>query len=342
MKARALGRICRLATTVGVGLALSAYLRRPVPFIFRGKTAVITGGSRGLGLVMARQLVREGASVVLLARNAEELRKAEAELTGLGGAVLALRCDIRKRDHVEHAIQKALERFGQIDILINNAGVIQVGPLEHMTCEDFEESLAVHFFGPLFITLAVLPHMQRSGEGRIVNITSIGGKIAVPHLAPYSAGKFALVGFSDALRSEVRRQGIRVTTVVPGLMRTGSPPNAHFKGRHKEEYAWFAVSDALPLLSMNAERAAALILEACRRGAPRLTIGVQAKAAILLNELFPGATAEIAALVNRVLPSPDPGGAKTLYTGWESQSAVAPSWLTRLSDLATVNNNESR
>jgi short-subunit dehydrogenase len=275
-----------------------------------------------------------------MARNPDELRNAESELTQAGKTVLTVRCDVRKRDQVEHSIQRVIEHFGRVDVLINNAGIIQVGPLQHMTCKDFEQAMAVHFFGPLYTMLAVLPHMRLAGGGRIVNIASIGGKIAVPHLAPYSASKFAQVGLSDAMRAELRRENIRVTTVLPGLMRTGSPPNAQFKGQHKAEYAWFSLSDALPLLSMSAERAASAIVAACRRGAPRLTLGVQTKAAILFNELFPGTAAQMTELLNRLLPSPDAGGSKQLYSGWESQSGILPSWLTALSDQATVENNE--
>jgi short-subunit dehydrogenase len=168
----------------------------------------------------------------------------------------------------------------------------------------------------------------------------VGGKIAAPHLVPYSASKFALIGLSDGLRAELRQENIYVTTVLPGLMRTGSPPNARFKGRHQQEYAWFVLSDAFPLLSMSAERAGRKIIEACRRGAPRLSLGLQTKAAILLNELFPGCTARMAAWVNRLLPGPDPSGSKEIHLGWDSYSSLAPSWLTFLSDQATVKNNE--
>lgn len=319
------------------GWALS---QRTSHYCFSGRIVMITGGSRGLGLLLARQLAAEGARLVLVARNQEELRKAEAELTQAGAVVLAIRCDIRKRDQVDHVVQRALEQFGRIDVLINNAGVIQVGPLEHMTLEDFEDTMAVHLFGPLYTTMAVLPRMRERGGGRIVNITSVGGKMAIPHLGPYSASKFALVGFSDALRAEVRKDNILVTTVVPGLMRTGSPPNAQFKGQHKLEYAWFAVCDALPGLSINAERAASQIISACRKGAARLTLGVHTKAAIVLSELFPGCAARLTAIANRFLPGPDSAGSKTLHSGWESQSSLAPSWLTQLSDEATVRNNE--
>jgi NAD(P)-dependent dehydrogenase (short-subunit alcohol dehydrogenase family) len=326
-----------IAFAAGIGLGLLT--GRP-HFSFRGRTVIITGGSRGLGLLMARRLAAEGARLALLARNADELRSAEEELRAGGTDVVAVRCDVRKRDQVDHAIQRFVEYFGRIDVLINNAGIIQVGPLEHMTCEDFEEAMAVHFFGPLYTTLAALPALREAGDGRIVNIASIAGKIAAPHLVPYSASKFALVGLSDGLRAELSRHGIRVTTVLPGLMRTGSPPNAQFKGRYHAEYAWFAISDALPLLSVNAERAARKIIEACRRGAPRLCVGVPTKAAVLLNEMAPGLSARIAAWANRLLPEPDPSGSKELHSGWDSQSGQVPSWLTCLSDKATLRNNE--
>src|SRR5204863_5194639 len=119
---------------------------------------------------------------------------------------------------------------------------------------------------PLFTTLSVLPAMRRQGEGRIVNISSIGGKIAVPHLLPYDASKFALTGFSEGLRAELLKDGIYVTTVCPGLMRTGSPRNADFKGQHEAEYAWFSIGDSLPGMSMSAEAAAERIVTAFRQG----------------------------------------------------------------------------
>lgn len=107
------------------------------------------------------------------------------------------------------------DRWHAIDVLINNAGVMQVGQLEHMTHEDFRHAMATHFWGPLRLLLEIVPIMQYRGFGRIVKVVSIGGKIAVPHLAPYCASKFALLGLSDAVRAELDRYGIRVTTVTP-------------------------------------------------------------------------------------------------------------------------------
>ena len=169
---------------------------------------------------------------------------------------MTVQCDVTNAADVENMVNQVRGRFGKIDVLVNNAGTIQVGPLEVMKREDFEHAMKAHFWGPLNTILAVLPEMRERQDGRIVNISSIGGKIAVPHLVPYSASKFALVGLSKGLFTELRKDGIVVTTVCPGLMRTGSPRNANFKGKHRDEYAWFSISDSLPVTSIKAERAA--------------------------------------------------------------------------------------
>jgi short-subunit dehydrogenase len=190
-------------------------------------------------------------------------------------------------------------------VLVNNAGIIEVGPVEHAKLEDFQDAFATHFWGPLDIIRASLPHIRRGAEGRIVNIASIGGRIAVPHLAAYTASKFALVGLSEALRAELKKDGILVTTVTPGLMRTGSYVNAKVRGRHADELRWFTAMSATPLTSMRADRAARIILEACRRGRATVTPGVQARAAILLNAFAPNLFASInAAVDSALLPRP--------------------------------------
>jgi short-subunit dehydrogenase len=232
------------------------------------------------------------------------------------------------------------DHYGRVDVLVNNAGVIQVGPMEVMTIEDYEEAMKTHFWGPLYTMLAVLPEMRKRRDGRIVNISSIGGKISVPHLVPYSASKFALVGLSEGLRAELQKDGIAVTTVCPGLMRTGSPRNAYFKGQHRAEYAWFSISDALPVSSMQAERAARAIIAACKRGDAEITLSVQAQIAVRFHGLFPGLTADLLGLVNRLLPSA--GGIGRLRArGRDSQSAISPSWLTALNEAAAQRNNET-
>jgi NAD(P)-dependent dehydrogenase (short-subunit alcohol dehydrogenase family) len=230
-------------------------------------------------------------------------------------------------------------QLGEVDVLVNNAGAIAVGPLETMTLEDYARAMAVHFWGPLYTITEVLPAMRRRRSGRIVNISSIGGKIGVPHLVPYSASKFALAGLSDGLRAELLRHGVRVTTVYPGLMRTGSTARATFKGRHRAEHAWFSISASLPYVSMDAEEAACQILEACRRGDAELVLTGPARAAATVHACMPTLSAGLRALVNRLLPRP--GGLQAHgLPGTASRSLLSPSVLTIPGDTAARRYNE--
>ena len=231
-----------------------------------GKVVLVTGGSRGLGLVLARQAAEQGARVAVCGRDVATLERARSALEALGLPILAVPCDVTSPATVQIMMETVVGTLGPVDVLINNAGVIQVGPVEEMTAADYAEAMAANFWGTVNTTLAVLPEMRGRRSGRIVNIASIGGKISVPHLLPYSASKFAVVGFSRGLRSELAPHGITVVTVCPGLMRTGSPRNATFRGRQRREYAWFNLADSLPLLSTNAESAARRILDGAMRG----------------------------------------------------------------------------
>lgn len=316
-----------------------AVLRHVRRFDFQGRVVLITGGSRGLGLVMARQLAQQGARVAICARDAEELDYAETELSQLGTEVLAVTCDVTDRASVEQMVQSVQDHFGRVDVLINNAGVIQVGPEENMVLRDYEEAMKIHYWAPLYAMLAVLPEMRRRGEGRIVNISSIGGLISVPHLLPYCASKFALVGLSEGFRAELLSEGIYVTTVCPGLMRTGSAGNAWFKGQNEEEAAWFTVSSSAPLATISAERAAAQVLRACRDGRAHIVLSVPAKVVSLIHGVAPGMTADVLAMINGWLPGPGGIGAQRAK-GHESRPEWLPGWTTHLGDQAAVRNNE--
>ena len=331
-----------LLGAAGVVGAMALRRARGRGFSFAGRSVLITGGSRGLGLVMARQLVAEGARVTLLARESDELDRAAADLRQIDSAaqVLTVRADVRQRRDVEYAVELAIGRFGRIDVVINNAGVIQTGPLDHMTLADYENAMNTHFWGPLHVTLAVLPHMRRQHGGRIVNISSIGGRIAVPHMLPYSASKFALTGLSDGLRAELAREKILVTTVFPGLMRTGSPPNATFKGRHEEEYAWFATASSTPGITIAAERAARQILAATRRGDAEVVLTVVAKLAILARAIVPETCARAMRVTDAMLPSATGPAGDVPKRGRDSESEWAPSGLTAPTYAAARRNNE--
>jgi short-subunit dehydrogenase len=326
------------AVAVGALLAIRAVVQWWRKYDLSGKTVLITGGSRGLGLVMARELVREGARLAICARNEAELERARKDLIERGADVLAVPCDVTDKEQVEEMAHVVRDRFGQIDVLINNAGAIAVGPMEVMTLEDYEAAMKIHFWAPLYTTLAVLPEMRQRREGRIVNISSIGGKISTPHLLPYSASKFALTGFSEGLRAELASYGIVVTTICPGLMRTGSPYNAIFKGHHRAEYTWFSLSDSLPFISMSAQRAARQIIAACKRGDAEVVLSLTAQIAVKFHDLFPGLTANLLGFFNKLLPEPGGIGSDSAL-GKDSHSSLSPSGLTALTDKAAQQNN---
>jgi short-subunit dehydrogenase len=303
MKLRRTFIIATIAASASLILPVLRRNRRSVDL--RGQTALITGSSRGLGFILARKLAAEGCKVVICARDSIALEKARADLAAQGATVLAVPCDVSDQNQVAELITIANEHFGPIDILINNAGVIGVGPLQNTTVEDFRMAMGVMFWGVLYPTLAVLPQMKARRQGRIINITSIGGKVSVPHLLPYGSAKFAAVGFSEGLRAEVAQQGISVTTVVPGLMRTGSYLHALFRGRHQDEFTWFALGATLPLISMDAERAATQIIAAAKRGDAEVTLSIPAQILARFHGLFPGITTVLLGQVNRLLlPAP--------------------------------------
>ncbi|MDB5386868.1 MAG: ketoacyl reductase, partial [Planctomycetaceae bacterium] len=242
-----------VAGAVAVGL-IARRRRPPSSKYFIHKTVLITGGSRGLGLVLARKIGQAGARVIICARNAQQLEQARVDLQRRDINASAFECDVTDQVAVQKMMSQIEARWGTLDLVVNNAGWIQVGPFDSLTEDDFEVAMRTHFWGPLYVMLEVLPGMRKRGSGQIVNITSIGGKISVPHLLAYNSSKFALVGLSQGIAAEVAQDGVQVTTVCPGLMRTGSPRNAVFKGDHRAEYAWFSIADSIPGLSMEAER----------------------------------------------------------------------------------------
>jgi short-subunit dehydrogenase len=309
------GSVLAGAAAVGTAAVAAVVIARTVRARsnrLRGKTVLITGSSRGLGLAMAEEFSRRGARIVLTARDAEELERARAILVGreaIAGPdeVLVLPADLRKPENAESLIDSVTRTWGNIDVLVNNAGIITVGPVEDQTVEDFREVMDTNFFSGLHCTLAVLPRMLERRAGTIVNITSIGGKVAVPHLLPYSASKFAEVGFSEGLHAELRDKGVHVLTVCPGLMRTGSHVNALFSGDAEREYRWFSLGATTPLVSTSAQRAARRIVRAVMARETEIAITPQAILASRLAQVSPELTGMIMAAVNRFLPvaSPD-------------------------------------
>ncbi|GAC1651992.1 MAG: SDR family oxidoreductase [Ktedonobacteraceae bacterium] len=305
-----------------------------------GQVVLITGSSRGLGLALAEEFALQGARLVLSARDEQELERARQQLAEQGAEVLAVSCDVTQREQVQHLIEQATMHYGQVDILVNNAGIITVGPFLAQTLNDFEESMNVLFWGPVYATLAVLPQMLERRRGCIVNISSIGGKVSIPHLLPYSSAKFALTGFSEGVHAELAKEGIRVVTVAPGLMRTGSPVNALFKGKHHAEYTWFSIADSLPILSISAKKAAQHIVRATQRRNVEITLTMPAKMLAFVHGTFPQMTIKILSIVNRFLPGAGQAEGYDRSTGKQSETPLSQSFLTTLGQRAAQTYNE--
>jgi short-subunit dehydrogenase len=277
---------------------------------------LITGGSRGMGLLLAKQFARCGCRIAICARDAEELQRAETDIATAGGRAFSVVCDLTDRTQTERMVQEVTDHYGGVDILINCAGIISVGPAQLMKIEDFEEAMAINFYGTLHAIWAVMPQMRQRRTGRIVNISSVGGRVPVPHLLPYSCSKFAVTALSEGLRAELRQDHIQVTTILPGTMRTGSHIQAEVKGQQEAEYRLFTLSATLPFISIAAEEVARQIVTATRRGEAERVISLPAQMMTLMHGTFPGIMTDLLGCINQyVLPSP--AGSTELVSGAE-------------------------
>ncbi|AFD25670.1 SDR family NAD(P)-dependent oxidoreductase [Deinococcus gobiensis] len=312
-------RVPRRVMLLTAAAALAARRTLQTPYELTGRSVLITGGSRGLGLALAREFAARGARLMLAARDGAELERAAADLRARGAQVQTAVADVTDAADVNRLVEETARVYGGLDVLVNNAGLIQTGPLENMTEEDFRDIMEINAFAPLRLTRCALP-LLRARRGRVLIVSSVGGKVAVPHLAPYSMSKFASAGLGQALRAELARDGVGVTTVLPGLMRTGSPRNAQVKGQHRKEYALFATLDNLPVMSLDAAEAARRIVNALVRGDAEAMIGGPAQVLRYAQALAPQLTADLLALGTRFLPGPTTSD--RAVPGREVESAV--------------------
>lgn len=326
------------ATGVGVFLVANAVFKQLSRLNLNGKVVLITGGSRGFGLVLARQLAARGAKLAISARSADDLELARQDLDARGAEVIAMTVDVTENEEVKAMVRDVIQHYGRLDVLVNNAGIIQVGPQHLMTIEDYQLAMQTNFWAQLYAMLAVIPYFISRGQGRIVNITSIGGKIALPHLLPYTASKFASVGLSEGMHAELKKYNIVVTTVIPNLMRTGSPLHADIKGDYQKEYAWFKHADSNPVLSMNPEVSAERIIRALEYGESEVTLSLNGKIATLIKALAPGWVNFMMAAANRLLPEAATGSDSV--KGWAAESSLSQGPISSLSDRAASRNNE--
>lgn len=330
-----------IGLAAGVALGAWAVARRFGRRSLAGRVALVTGGSRGLGLVLARELGRRGMRVVVCARDEAELERARLGLEAEGIEAVALPCDVTDEDGMAGLVADVEENVGPIDVLVNNAGIIQVGPVETFRLEDYRRAMDVIFWGAVYAAEAVLPRMRARRRGTLVNVTSIGAAVGVPHLAPYTAAKFALRGWSEVLGAECAKHGITVVTIVPGLMRTGSFGHALVKGRRYAEASLFSLASSLPVLTMSAERAARRIVRAVIHHERFVVLGAPAKLLRLAHALLPGFVVGTLGLVNRLLPAPEEGSRDGMALPGEIfRRGLGRSVLTTLGDRAAHRYNE--
>ena len=323
---------------LGLLAAARKIYRNVTRYDFENKVVIITGGARGLGLILARQLAAKGANLVICSRDSEQLDQAEQELTASGAKILALAADVSEQQDAQRIVEATIGAFGKIDVLINNAGTMVVGPQEAMEIEDYKEAMDINLWGGLYMIKAALPYLKQA-EGRIANICSIGGKISVPHLLPYSVSKFAMVGLSEGLHAELKRDNVIVTTVIPNLMQTGSPRNIFVKGNHEAEYAWFKTMASSPLFSQKAEQSAKEIIEAIEHGENEVVLTLTAKLVVALQGANPGLVSALSAAANSFMPQMTTDGFKT-KKGYESESEISESDINYRTEVASVANNE--
>ncbi|MEU6995513.1 SDR family NAD(P)-dependent oxidoreductase [Streptomyces sp. NPDC046465] len=282
-----------------------------------GAAALVTGGSRGLGLLMADRLAARGAAVVIAARDADELAAAQQKLRhrNPGATIHTAVCDVRDQESVHRMFRAAHDACGGPDLVIANAGIIQVAPVESIGATEFRDAMETLFMGAVHTSLEALPYLRESEwGGRLGLISSVGGLLGVPHLLPYASAKAATGILAEGLNAEAGPSGVSVTAVYPGLMRTGSHLHARFGGDRSGEFGWFSALAGAPVVSMNAQRAAERIVKAVVRRRTRLVLTPAARAADLAHGLAPATTTRLNGVMARLLPGA-PGGRRAMRRG---------------------------
>ncbi len=265
------------------------------------KKVLITGGTTGLGFELMRQLLKEECRLAICARNTIDLKNIKENFPEVEIFV----CDVGQKDEVEKLMMDVNLVLRGIDIIINNAGIIMVAPMEGFSQEDYEHAMSVMYWGIVHTTFAALPYLKKNNGGQIINITSVGGKVSIPYLLPYSSAKFAAVGFSEGIAAELRKYHIYETTIVPGLMRTGSYINALFQKNDKSMYKIFSAISSAPLLTISAQTAARRTIRAIKSKKVIKVLGVQAKMLIGLHHFFPSLVNRLFSLTANHLPGKD-------------------------------------
>jgi len=243
---------------------------------FTGKVVLITGASSGIGRAAAIQFAKEGACVILVARRKEKLDQIDKELKKFNASTLVCECDVSDKTQVKKMSKMVLEKYESVDILVNNAGFAIYGSVSNLTIEDIESQMATNYLGMVYCIKNFLPLMIKKKSGHIVNVASVAGSIGLPGIASYCASKFAMLGFSEGLKHELKETGVGVTVVSPIMVRTNFFDHPSFEKMPKYSPT-----------SISAETVAKAILKAS--DSPRLEIIVPsvARIAVWLKSTFP-------------------------------------------------------
>ncbi|WP_145049699.1 SDR family oxidoreductase [Paenibacillus xylanexedens] len=243
--------------------------------MLKDQVVFITGASSGIGALCAQMLIEEGAIPILAARSRDKLEEIGASLNGQHEL---LTLDVTNDEQVQAAISNMLEKYGRIDILLNNAGYGKFAAMTDMTVQEFDEMMDVNYMGIVRCTKAVLPHMLKRGTGQIVNVASMAGKIGTAKSASYTATKHAVLGFSNALRQELRKTGVKVTTINPGPIDTPFFHRADPSGNYVNNVRW---------MMLKPEDVARHMVQAMKKRKEEVNLPRLASAGIWLYQLFP-------------------------------------------------------
>jgi NADP-dependent 3-hydroxy acid dehydrogenase YdfG len=252
---------------------------------FDGKVAVVTGAGSGIGRALAIELGRSGAKLAISDVDTEGLAGTEERLRAIGAPVKADRLDVTEREALHVYADVVKDHFGTVNQVYNNAGIAYTGSIEISQFKDLERVMDVDYWGVVNGTKVFLPHLIASGEGHVINVSSVFGLLAISGQAPYNAAKFAVRGFTEALRQEMLIAGhpVKVTCVHPGGIKTAIARNAvAAEGLDKNEFAKFFDNR---LASTAPQKAARVTLDGVRRNKPRVLIGTDAKALDLLTRV---------------------------------------------------------
>ena len=288
--------------------ATAAAKRRARRIELKGKVVVITGGGRGLGLAIAREFAARGCKLAICGRDGATIAGAVLALRAQGAEIIGASCDTSNAQAAHTFVQRVKDHYGCIDVLVNNAGQCFVGPAAQTLPEDFEAALQNIFWVHYHPTMAVLPHMRERRFGRIVNVTSIGGKLPIPHQAAYCVGKYATTGWSETLTTELAREGICVSTITPPPIKNGAALNVHFSGRQEDEFKWFTSTLTSPLSTVDAAKTARVVADAARYGDPERAVSALSWLAIRAHGLAPNLVLPALAAAEHYLPALDQEG----------------------------------